>query len=144
MVVRSTASSGNSSNTYEKFSESVANFGAHLKAMFKWMVQKTEENSIKVEKFDSTELDLKGGTVYIYDGNSGLSSLTVRFPKDTDFISSVIFSTTSASGSSASTPIKVSFPATAQFVGVAKPVFYPNEKWELNIMNGIVACSKIV
>ena len=77
---------------------------------------------------DAETITLADGTYYI--ANANISSLTINYPTG-NFIASVEF-TTSTEGS-----ITISLPGETKYIG-GVPEFKNNERWELNIRNGVI------
>ena len=86
---------------------------------------------------DSTTLMMEDNTVFVYTGSSGITSLTINYPSEGNFISTIIFST-AKNGS-----IEVNFPSGTQLVGRSRLEFFNSESWELNIHNGRVVAAQI-
>lgn len=150
MAMKAVSSSGNGNkqykqNPYKAFSEATEKFKEVFISFVENLHTKIEDSRVKVKTFDTQSLKIENGTVHIYGGGVGLSSLTLTYPGKDSFISTVIFSTVAGPTTNDTVaPVPVTFPQGTQFVGANTPVFYPNEKWELSILNGIVACSRIV
>lgn len=92
--------------------------------------------SVKEETFNGNTLTLKNNTVHVYNGNDGISSLSISYPSGS-FISTVLFSTAKSG------KISVTFPSDTKFVGSSSYEFFPAENWELNIHNGRVVGAQL-
>lgn len=103
------------------------------KSMLERLAKKIDLALVKTEKFNNNMLELKSSVVHVYDGTTGISDLTIKYPAGGEFMSTVIFFT-ARSGS-----ININFPSGTQFAGLERMRFYPGETWELNIHNGRVA-----